>query len=399
MTKNLKLKKIFKILNFEKDLASTSALLLASTVIGGGLGFISTILLSRILNPHNFGIFKTLTGIYGFAIYFLDFGFQNTLVKYLSEFSAQNQKGKANQLVQNLFLLRFVILIFIIALSLTFRQNIASLFLKNENLSYLIYHTLIFTFVAFLDLSRAAVIGLQNFQLIAVINIIVPLASILILIPLAYFFGLPAAIIGAAAAYLTGSLVSLGFLFKNKFHQRLKSPFIFPKLVFSYGLPSYFSALPSYIFLAIIPLLSLFFPQNKVGYFAFSLSFYTVGMVVPGTISQILFPKIAALAAASKASAQAALFRALKIYLPVILFEIIFASAFAKPVILLFAPQFIAAYSLVVILVATAAFLGIGTILITYFTATHKLKIAFCLNFAAGVIFTLVAFIATKVTL
>jgi len=46
--------------------------------------------------------------------------------------------------------------------------------------------------------------------------------------------------------------------------------------------------------LGIIPILSLFFSQKVIGYYAFAWTFYS-GFDVPTALSAVLFPKISAL--------------------------------------------------------------------------------------------------------
>lgn len=381
----------------EKILIKNSIAVLTSTALGGILGAVTTILLSRIFTPHDFGILKTLTSFYGFFIYFLDFGFQNTLIKYTSQYEAQKKEDKLRHLIQNLFLFRTAILIFIVSASLIFKREIASAFLNNKDLSYLIYPSIIFSIITFLDLTRPIIIGLQNFRLLSTINIMVPLSGLFILVPSALYLGLPFTIIALGLTHFIGSLISLIFLIKKKYHLKPKNSLLkWPRLVFSYGLPSYFSALPSYIFLAIIPLLSLFFNQTKIGYYSFSLSFYTLAMIVPVGITQILFPKIAALSIKNEIKALQTLKNITFLYTFVAVLEITVLLLFTKITVKLLSPNFLPATNLIITLVSTAVILGYLTLAISYFTAKHKLKLAFILNIIITSIFVIVSFTATN---
>src|SRR3989344_5520256 len=109
----------------EKKVAKDSAMVFSSTIIGGIFGFSGAILLSRILGPENFGLFKTITALYGTIMTIFDFGLQNTLTKYTSEFSAKGQNEKIKFLIQNIFLFRLIVLIFIVALSVALKEQIA----------------------------------------------------------------------------------------------------------------------------------------------------------------------------------------------------------------------------------------------------------------------------------
>ena len=368
----------------------------SSTLIGGIIGFSGTILLSRILGPENFGLFKTITALYGTIITLFDFGLQNTLTKYTSEFSAKGQNEKIKFLIQNIFLFRLIVLIFIVALSVALKEQIAITFLKDKKYTYLMLPGIIFAILSFIDITRPIIIGLQNFKLLSVVNILVPVLNIVILIPLTIFFGLPLAIIAAGFSYILGSTFSIIYIFnQNIFKKTSKSIFVFPKLIFSYGLPSYFSNLPAYLFLGIIPIISLLFGQLKVGFYSFAFSFFSVTMIFPFVISQIIFPKIAG----KPSSAFIILKRSLYFYSLIAMIEITFTFFLIKPIILLIAPQFMRSANLVIALITSGAILGSGILFITYFTALHKLRIAFFLNTALGFSFIAISLLATKVLL
>ena len=394
-------KKFLGIIFEEKQLVTNSLMLGISISVSGFLGLATTILVSRILGPQNFGIFKTLTAIYGFFIGIFDFGCQNTLAKYISEFSTKKEEFKIRHLTQNIFLLRVVILIFVliflIPLSIIFKDQISLIFLKDEKISFLIYPATIYFIISFLDLTKPILTGLQNFKLISITNILASLSVLVVTTSFAYLGGLPLAIISLGIAHFIGSLAAIIFLFKKKIHKETKhSIFVWPQQISDYGIPSYFSNFPSYIFLAIIPLLSLFFNQTKVGYFAFSLSFYTSAMIIPGAVSVVLFPKIASLALQNVAKAQKTLKRTLALYSAVGILEIAATFLIAKPFVAFFVPQFLPAVGLVKTLIVTGVILGFGTLMVSYLNARHKLRISFILQLFLAFVFIFVSFFATK---
>src|SRR4030042_2601324 len=318
------IEKLTEIIKEEKSLIQNSFFVFFGTAAGGFIGMITAIALSRILGPHDFGVFKTLTAFFGFFIYLFDFGFQNTLMKYISRYTSAGRKNKIRELIQSLFFFRLIVLVPIVIFSLISKDDIARILLRNQEFSYLIYPAAVYLIISFSDLTRPILIGLQNFRLFSAVNIIVPFASLLILIPSALYLGLPTVIIGFGIAHFIGSLISFGYLInKNYIIKPGKKVFRLPKLIFSYGLPSYFSSIPSYLFFAIIPLLSLFFKQTEIGYYSFALSFYSVAMIVPIGISQILFPKISSYSENDNRKAVITLKKTLLIYGLVSISEII----------------------------------------------------------------------------
>ena len=81
------IEKLTEIIKEEKSLIQNSFFVFFGTAAGGFIGMITAIALSRILGPHDFGVFKTLTAFFGFFIYLFDFGFQNTLMKRKCEYN------------------------------------------------------------------------------------------------------------------------------------------------------------------------------------------------------------------------------------------------------------------------------------------------------------------------
>ena len=133
-----------------------------------------------------------------------------------------------------------------------------------------------------------------------------------------YILGINGLLLAAALAFIIGSIPGIRFIIKKaKRKVRLKG-FSFKSAVINYSLPAYFSSIPSYIFIVIIPILSLFYTQKQVGYYSFSLSFFTAAQLIPITLANVMFPKVAQLNAANKTSEAYKTFkRLIVIYTPI----------------------------------------------------------------------------------
>ena len=62
-----------------------------------------------------------------------------------------------------------------------------------------------------------------------------------------------------------------------------------------FSLPLYVIGILVALLSIIVPILSLFFPQESIGYLSFALLFYTATLLIPNAIASVVFPKVSEL--------------------------------------------------------------------------------------------------------
>ena len=380
----------------EETLMKNATLMFSVSLVSAVFSFSSTIIFSRFLGPSGYGVFKTAISLASTAAYVLDMGVRFLFPRYIAEFEDKNQPGNIARLIEKTLLIKAIFAIVILISTWFFSQTISQIFFHSHDLDTLVWVTMIVFVIIFLDVTIPILIGYQNFKLVALASILVPVTHIIIGIPLVYILGIKGLLLAAALAFIIGSIPGIRFIIKKaKRKVRLKG-FSFKSAVINYSLPAYFSSIPSYIFIVIIPILSLFYTQKQVGYYSFSLSFFTAAQLIPITLANVMFPKVAQLNAANKTSEAYKTFkRLIVIYTPIAICGIIFGIPIIKPVVSLLAPVFLPASNIIIYQVIASFIMGYFVIAVHYVTAINKLKMATALNWILSISFGTLAYYLT----
>ena len=383
----------------EETLMKNATLMFSMSLVSAVFSFSSTIIFSRFLGPSGYGVFKTAISLASTAAYVLDMGVRFLFPRYIAEFEDKNQPGNIARLIEKTLLIKAIFAIVILISTWFFSQTISQIFFHSHDLDTLVWVTMIVFVIIFLDVTIPILIGYQNFKLVALASILVPVTHIIIGIPLVYILGIKGLLLAAALAFIIGSIPGIRFIIKKaKRKVRLKG-FSFKSAVINYSLPAYFSSIPSYIFIVIIPILSLFYTQKQVGYYSFSLSFFTAAQLIPITLANVMFPKVAQLNAANKTSEAYKTFkRLIVIYTPIAICGIIFSIPIIKPVVSLLAPVFLPASNIIIYQVIASFIMGYFFIAVHYVTAINKLKMATALNWILSISFGTLAYYLTSLT-
>ena len=383
----------------EETLMKNATLMFSMSLVSAVFSFSSTIIFSRFLGPSGYGVFKTAISLASTAAYVLDMGVRFLFPRYIAEFEDKNQPGNIARLIEKTLLIKAIFAIVILISTWFFSQTISQIFFHSHDFDTLVWLTMIVFVIIFLDVTIPILIGYQNFKLVALASILVPVTHIIIGIPLVYILGINGLLLAAALAFIIGSIPGIRFIIKKaKRKVRLKG-FSFKSAVINYSLPAYFSSIPSYIFIVIIPILSLFYTQKQVGYYSFSLSFFTAAQLIPITLANVMFPKVAQLNAANKTSEAYKTFkRLIVIYTPIAICGIIFSIPIIKPVVSLLAPVFLPASNIIIYQVIASFIMGYFFIAVHYVTAINKLKMATALNWILSISFGTLAYYLTSLT-
>src|SRR3989344_1818807 len=343
----------------EKKLIKNAIFLLSTGIISAIFSILSNLIFSRFLGPSGYGLFKIAMGLASTAAYVLDIGVKFLLPRYIAEFEAKKQPENTAHLLEKTLLVKAVIAIILLIIAWFFSQSISQIFFHSKNLEILVWPTIIVFIVIFFDLIIPILIGYQNFKLVALTSILVPFAHIIFGLPLVYILGIRGLLLAASLAFISGSIPAIRFIIKKaKRGVRLRS-FSYKSAYINYSLPVYFSSFPTYIYIVIIPLLSLFYTQKQVGYYSFSLSFYTAVQLFPLTLANVMFPKVAQLHSRNKkASAYQTFKRLLIIYTPVAISGSILSIPTIHPIVRLLVPAFLPAVKIIIIQVIASFIMG-----------------------------------------
>jgi len=357
----------------EKDLIKSSGLIFGASLIGSIILLISNLVLSKHFGPGSFGNYKTVVSLFLFLPALIEFGAGATLTKYIAEFS----DDRINYLVGWFLKLRVILYLFLLGSIFIFREQITTYFLKDASLSYLILPGLLFGFFVFFEIFKPITLGFQNFKLYSFSQFLTSASAGLLTIVVGYLFGIYYAIIAYGTGYLVGNLPNIRFsLAKKVFVRRnIQNNLDLKGIFLRYSLPIHLMVIPGFLSLGMIPILSLFFPQKLIGYYAFAWIFYSGVLLIPIALSQVLFPKVSELSGKKNfKEAKRKLVRAFIVYTPVALLGIIGCLLFSELFIGIIAPAYLSGLVAFEALVCFGLVVGYLLIYKGYLTGLARMK-------------------------
>jgi len=275
---------------FQGEFIRSGTTVFLATLLASIIAFVANITISNLLGPEDFANFKVIIYLFAFLPVIADLGINTTLTKYIADFGKNSKKA---ELVIKWFLkIKLVTYLVLIAITILFKDQIALYFLHDVSQSYLILAGIVFLSLNFFLTFSFIVLGFQDFKLFSFSQFLNSASSAILAVllsPLGIFY----IILGWSLGPLIGNIPCMLFLIKRRFsnHEKVDLKRIFYK----FSLPVYPVDLSTNLFNAIIPILSLFFSQKLVGYYSFAFIFYFAAMIIPNSLSTVLFPKVSEL--------------------------------------------------------------------------------------------------------
>jgi O-antigen/teichoic acid export membrane protein len=352
------------------DLARSSGLIFLATFVGNLIVFVVNVFLSNILGPSNFGVFRTIFYLFTFLPLLIDFGISVSMTKYISELKKRSRK-KVSYLVKYFLKIRIVSLIALTASIVLLRQQLSVMFLNDAILSYLIFPGAIVSALFFFNIFQYIVLGYQRFKLFALSQFLVLASSSIIGLALSYL-GLFYLILGWGLGYLVGNAFSLAFFFREKIVNSSES-FDVGKIFKNFSLPVHAVFIVNNLHFVIVPILSLFFSQELIGYFSFAFLFYFSALLIPNAISFVILPKISEMRE-RHADTRNLLERAFLFYTPVVFAGIVGVLLFSNALFSTFFPSYLPSLYLFKIVVTMGLLFGYNVIYTYYLQGKGDVK-------------------------
>lgn len=382
----------------EKEIVKNSLFIFLSGLLSAGFSMTSTILFSRFFGPTNFGLYVTAFSLAATLAYLMDLGIIYLLPRYIAEFEKNKKPENTVHLIEKTLILKGITTFFILILFWIFGLQISQTFFHDPKQLIIIVPTMSLFVIIFLNITIPILQGFQNFKLISLTAILIPFFNVAIGLPLGFFFGVKAALAGAAVAFILGSLPAFLFILNKVSRKRSQfRDFSFKKIFVTYSLPAYFSNVPTYSFIFIVPLLSLFFSQKRIGFYSFSLSFYTAALLISVSLGNVMFPKIAQLKSQNKElHGFETLKRLFLIYTPVVIIGSLLSIFLTRPIVAFLVPSFQEASKIAIIQTIAALLIGYFVISINFVIASGRLKLAAIMNWTISIIFVIFSFYLTN---
>lgn len=365
---------ITKLVNtyLNNSLVRTTGIIFLATFIGSLIAFLANFYISNHIGPEKFGNFKTIIYLFTFLPALANLGIQAALPKYIAEFRVRN-KERIGHFVMWFVKIRLIIFLVLGLLLFLLSSKISLYLFSTEQYSNLVLAGLLIFFALYFAMFPYIVQGYQNFRLIAVSMFLgyalPPLVSIF-LIP----FNLVYMIMGFGLSMALSYIITIGFLIKQK---TFSSPIHFKmdRIIQSFILPMHWlflvMALPSLA----VPFFSLFFAQDVIGYFSYSVMFYTAAILIPGIISYIVLPKTSELNSMKKhVEARNLIKKAFILYTPVVIIGTIGVLLLSNLFLNLVSPQYLPGATIFKSIIIFGLFSGYGLIYSSYLQGIGNVK-------------------------
>lgn len=377
----------------EGTLIKNSTFLVICGVMSGLIATIFSIFFSRFFGPTYFGIYKSAIAIASTAAFFLDLGIKYLLPRYIAEFENKNQPHNIADIIEKTFAFKGFLAIFVLLSFWLMGPKIALIFFHSQDQTTLIWPIMIVFTVIFFDITAPILLGFQNFKLLAISTLLIPIMHLIIAIPLSLAFGIKGALIGTALAFIAGNIPAIKYILSKKLRTKRIKTFAFKVALKEYSIPAYLASVPTYVTILIIPLLSIFYQQRIIGFYSFSLSFYIAAQLVPICLASVMFPRIAELNGRKKYIEALETFKRLNIiYTPFVIIGSLAIIVLAHPIVKYLVPDFLPAVNMIKAQTISALILGYFAIAVNYAIASKKLKMASYLNWIVSITFVILSF-------
>jgi O-antigen/teichoic acid export membrane protein len=359
-----------KVAFFKGELIRSSSLVFLSAASSNLIALVANLAIANILGSIYFGNFKTIIYLFAFLPMIIDFGVNASLTKHVAEF--RNRK-KSIYLIKWLLKFKIISYVFLLAAIFLLKDYITLYFLKDASLSYLVIAGIFLTASSFFFSFSSIILGLQNFKLYSLSQFLTsffPSILSVLLSPLGIFY----MILGWGAGIILGNLPNILFLLREEFFKE-HEVFDVKKILFSFNLPIYPIELTVALISSIVPLLSLFFSQKLIGYYSFAFMFYFAALLLPNSLSVVLFPKFSELNGLKRrVDAKNILKRSLLYYSIIAIASLIFVFLLSDWFIITFAKDFLPSLSMFNIITSLGIIFGFNVIYANYLKGLGNVK-------------------------
>ncbi|MEM1797454.1 MAG: oligosaccharide flippase family protein [Zestosphaera sp.] len=210
---------------------------------------VSAIIVARLLQPENYGIYSVSLLVSSVLLLFTDFGIDSALVKYVSKFNALRKEEIVKEVVFKGLVLKLFVVSVVSVVNYLFAFELSTTLAERPELAYYVSLTSILTFsTALMNSFLAIMTALGRMKLRSFVMIMQSLTKLL-LSPLLVLlgFGVLGALLGHIASYVVscvaGFVVMLGYVKLKKPRENIVRSYDLVR----FGLPLYLSGLLSVV--------------------------------------------------------------------------------------------------------------------------------------------------------
>jgi len=376
-------------MSLTRKMFSNSVYLFLDLLTVNFLGLFFWFFTGRFLLPDEVGIVSTSINLALLLSSLSLLGFQGVLLKLIPEYLEKKQNKKIvtlSRFTLKVILISNTIIILILLLFSSIIQSILKI--PFQALAFSTALLLSFTFSTFFG---CIMLGFQNMRLFFFTDLIGTIMKLLLTILLLTLgYGYIGPLTGVLIGYI---LIDLRRFRKSWFFPSNKEEIDGKELFSNYALPYFTSLIAGLVFSNFqIVLLASLQGQYVTGGYSIAFLIASVISIIPGVLSQALFPIISMLSVGNKIKKQSYLIQlvfryAVFVMLPAATFLIFFSN----PILLLLRKEYIEVGNILSILTIASFFFGLGNIFLSSLYAIGKTKLNRNIWIACALIFLLIS--------
>ena len=321
------------------------------------MAFVNNALITRVLGADSYGLFVLATNIFAFIVIIPQFGFENTIVRYVAYYRGKGEEAKVKGVIVFGFKLLLVLSLIVMAISFLMSPLISERIFERHELAPLLKIILLsLPFVVIAGFFYSALNGLKLIKYLVIgTNILNPLIFFLLIIIVFYAgYRLLGLIWAMAAMGLVGVMLSYYFLNKGYFkHKKNLQPIVDKKELLDFAFPVYLNKLlNNAIRFAPIFIMGYFLTNKDIGVYNVGFRVAMLVSVSLGAFRQIFSPTISTLFAKNNIKLINQLYKTItKWIFTISLFPFCIIILFAEPILNIFGNEFTTGVNVLLILV------------------------------------------------
>ena len=357
---------------FKSELIRNGATIFMATLLGSMISFLANIVISNVLGPDSFGNFKVIVYLFAFLPVIADLGINSTLTKYISEFGKDCSKAKC--LIRRFLEIKVASYAVMIVALFLLREQIATYLLEGTFSGFLVaaVGTVAIASSLFGTFSFIA-LGFQSFKTFGAFQLLSSASSPLLAVLLSPF-GLFYMLLGWAVGPLIGSVPAI-FLPLKKTRSVAQENVDIKGIFRKFSLPVWPIDLTTNLSTITVPIVSLLFARTLVGYYSFAFMFYYVAMLIPNSLSFVLFPKVSELHGQKNyEQAKQVLRKSFLYYSAIAIAGLAFVVFLSEWFLDIVAPAYLPSLNIFKVIVSIGFVLGFNVIYTNYLKGLGKIK-------------------------
>ena len=321
------------------------------------MAFVNNVVITRTLGADSYGLFVLATNIFTFIVIIPQFGFNNTIIRYVSYYTGKGEDAKAKGTILFGFKILLILSLIVLSVSILISPLISEHIFNRPELSPLIIILLLslpFSVLSTIFYSALNGLKLIKYQVIAN-NIINPL-FFFILIIIAFWVGFRLTGLIWIMFFMGAISVALSYYFLNKKYFKIKrnlQPEVEKKELVLFAIPNYLNQfLNNAIRFAPIFIMGYFLSNKDIGIFNVG---FRIAMLVSVSLSAfrlIFSPTISALFAKNNTQLIDQLYKTItKWIFTIALITFCIIILFAEPILNIFGKEFTTGINVLLLLI------------------------------------------------